>query len=725
MTQLEINGLTIRRLQLINTIVTEMCKGSRIEDIVEVVHRELREMIAFDRIGIAMIDRDRDDLDVTVLKTQGEVHLPIGHLNPTGDPRLQSVIWRGESFICGDLKKFLERHPESDSARRLTLEGMHSNMALPLVVGTEVLGYMSMSSRQPEAFTEEHGQILQEISGHVAVAAEKARLISQLSEGNRRLEQANRELQEANQLKAEFLKKVGEEVERQTEQLGRAGERERRLLRIANAVNASLDLNNVFHVAVQELRDLIPFDRASITLVDETGQNLRFAALEPPEREILGKDATIPLRGTSLGEAILSGRTVLRTDLSQEPRRAEEDLLFSAGIRSCLFTPLVLRGSAIGTFNLSSVRPNAYGQGEAVYIDQVAQNITHAVANARAYEEIQRLKEELHRENVYLKDELSTEHHFFEIVGTHPQLTHALRDAERVALTDATVLIRGETGTGKELIARAIHRLSSRRDRALIKVNCAALPETLIASELFGHEKGAFTGAVARKLGRFELAEGGTIFLDEIGDLPAEIQVKVLRVLQEREFERVGGTQTLKADVRIIAATNRDLEALVASGSFRQDLYYRLNVFPVTLPPLRERPDDIRELAMHFVRKYARRQNKRITRISHRSMNLLQTYHWSGNVRELENLIERAVILCEGDTLSIDERWLHPPSGSVPPGEFKSIEEMEQYCRDLQKRFFQNLLQTTRGRVYGPKGAASILGLKPTTLQGKLKRLGL
>jgi formate hydrogenlyase transcriptional activator len=713
-----------QRLRLTNTILYEMSKGSRIDDILDVIYRELKGIVPFDRIAIAMVDRVKQELTVTALKTEGEVHLPVGHLQPVGDMRLQAVVGQGEAMLIPDLPQFLKEHPDSDSTHRLVREGMRSNCAVPLKIGDEIIGIMSASSRLPAAFGPDHARELSEISGHVAVAADKAQLIARLSDRTVALEQANRELEEANALKGAFLEKVSEEVERQTGQIHRAAERQRRLLRISGAVNASLDLQAVFKLAVGELRDVVRFDRASVTLMDEAGLHLRFAALEPPEREILGRDATIPVHGSRIGEAVTTRKTMHRPDLSTGDRRVEEELLFQAGIRSCLFSPLILRGRAIGSFNLAGRTPRGFSEDDVLFVEQVAQHMTSAVANAQAYSEIQSLKDELQRENVYLKDELSTEHHFFEVVGTNPQLTQALRDAERVALTDATVLIRGETGTGKELIARAIHRLSSRRDRALIKVNCAALPETLIASELFGHERGAFTGAVARKPGRFELADGGTIFLDEIGDLPLEIQVKILRVIQEREFERVGGTQPVKTDVRIIAATNRDLESLITKGAFRQDLYYRLNVFPITVPPLRERPEDIRELAMHMVRKHSRRQNKKITRLSQRTMSLLQTYHWPGNVRELENLVERAVILCEGDILSFDERWLSA-GPAAPSGDFKTMEEIESHLRDTEKRFFQNVLMTTGGRVYGPHGAAELLKLKPTTLQSRLKALGL
>lgn len=323
----------------------------------------------------------------------------------------------------------------------------------------------------------------------------------------------------------------------------------------------------------------------------------------------------------------------------------------------------------------------------------------------------------LQLENVYLQEEIKTQFNFGEIVGASAVIKGVFQRIEQVAATDSTVLLLGETGTGKELVARAVHRMSRRKDRVLIKVNCAALPAGLIESELFGHEKGAFTGALVRKIGRFELASGGTIFLDEIGDLPLDLQVKLLRVLQEGEFERVGGTQTLKADVRVIAATNRDLEKAIAEAKFRSDLFYRLNVFPVHIPPLRERKEDIPLLAGHFARRYGNKMGKHIETISQKAMQSLQAYPWPGNVRELENVIERAVIISPGAQLALGD-WIPRPFVALNGKRLLTITELE-------RNHILEMLELTGWRVSGEAGAARLLGLKPTTLEARMKKLGI
>jgi formate hydrogenlyase transcriptional activator len=320
-----------------------------------------------------------------------------------------------------------------------------------------------------------------------------------------------------------------------------------------------------------------------------------------------------------------------------------------------------------------------------------------------------------------LREDLDRASMFEEIVGSSAALRRVLAHVAKVAGTDATVLILGETGTGKELIARAIHKRSHRATRAFIRVNCAAIPPALIASELFGHEKGAFTGALQRRLGRFEAAHGGTIFLDEIGDLPAETQIALLRVLQEREFERIGSNQPIAVDVRVLAATNRDLQAAVAAGTFRQDLWYRLNVFPIQLPALRERVDDIPLLVEYLIERYATRAGKKIRTINKRTLELFQTYDWPGNIRELQNVIERAVILCESDTFAVEERWLQressPPSRPTMPLVAARAEH--------ERALIEAALAECRGRVSGPAGAAAKLGLPRQTLESKIKALGI
>ena len=337
----------------------------------------------------------------------------------------------------------------------------------------------------------------------------------------------------------------------------------------------------------------------------------------------------------------------------------------------------------------------------------------------RAEEEVKRLKNQFHRENIALREEIDKASMFEEIVGSSAALRKVLLQVAKVAPTDSTVLLTGETGTGKELIARAIHKRSRRSSRAFVSVNCAAIPQSLIASELFGHEKGAFTGALQRRLGRFELAEGGTIFLDEIGDLPADAQHTLLRVLQEREFERVGGTQTIRTDVRVIAATNSDLKLAMSTGAFRSDLFYRLNVFPIEIPPLRERREDIPMLVEYFIDRYASKAAKKIRSINKPSLKLLESYSWPGNIRELQNVIERAVIVCETETLLIDENWLSLNTLKIPPVSRPLSEEL--VAREKER--IEAALAETRGRVSGPLGAAVKLGIPRSTLDSKIRSL--
>jgi DNA-binding NtrC family response regulator len=336
-----------------------------------------------------------------------------------------------------------------------------------------------------------------------------------------------------------------------------------------------------------------------------------------------------------------------------------------------------------------------------------------------AMEEIQGLRDQLYKENLALREEIDITRMFEEIVGSSPALQSALSRVAKVAPTDSTVLITGETGTGKELIARAIHKRSQRSSRAFVSVNCAAIPRDLIASELFGHEKGAFTGATQRRLGRFESAEGGTIFLDEAGELPAETQIALLRVLQEREYQRVGGNESLKTDVRVVAATNRDLQAAIAEGKFREDLFYRLNVFPIQVPPLRERREDIPLLVDYFVDRYASKAGKTITGINKRSMDLLQSYQWPGNIRELQNVLERSVIICDSENLSVDESWLAQRTPVADLGAQPLSEKLAAQEREM----IEAALAESKGRVSGPLGAAAKLGIPQSTLDSKIRSL--
>jgi transcriptional regulator with GAF, ATPase, and Fis domain len=349
-----------------------------------------------------------------------------------------------------------------------------------------------------------------------------------------------------------------------------------------------------------------------------------------------------------------------------------------------------------------------------------AEHLGKKSALESAVEELELLREHLYKENLVLRDEVDRVSMFEEIVGTSPALQAVLSRVTKVATADSTVLLTGETGTGKELVARAIHRRSDRASRPFVGVNCAAIPRDLIASELFGHEKGAFTGATQQRLGRFELANGGTIFLDEIGELPADTQIALLRVLQEHEFERVGGGRRIRADVRVVAATNRDLQAAISAGSFRSDLFYRLHVFPIEMPSLRDRREDIPLLVEYFIDRYARKAGKHFKNVQKRTLQILQSYPWPGNIRELQNVIERSVILCETEIFSIDESWLPLPPAAT---ESKHHMELPQRLEAQERNMIEQALAASRGRVFGPTGAAAKLGIPRSTLESKIKSL--
>jgi transcriptional regulator with GAF, ATPase, and Fis domain len=423
-----------------------------------------------------------------------------------------------------------------------------------------------------------------------------------------------------------------------------------------------------------------------------------------------------PFERMAPAELMATGKPLLITGYNHE-RFPERSYIESIGILSCILCPLIVRGMPYGFLAIGSNRRNAFSERDLAFAEQIGFHLSQAITNLTSYEEIRSLKEQLEQENVYLRDEMKASVDFNTLVGDSPALQKTLKAIEKVAPTDSTVLITGETGTGKELVAQAIHHLSPRKEKPLITVNCAALPPTLIESELFGHEKGAFTNATARKIGRFELANGGTIFLDEVGELPLDLQAKFLRVLEAQEVQRVGGTQTIKLNVRVLAATNVDVEQAVKKGLFRSDLFYRLNVFPVRIPPLRERRDDIPMLARHFVKKYSERHRKTVMRISSSTLKALASYDWPGNVRELEHLIERAVIVSQGPVLTIDE--LEQPA---PDSSHKNTPRT---LADAERIHIIETLSQTSWVLAGKHGAAARLGMNRSTLQHRMKKLGI
>jgi len=502
------------------------------------------------------------------------------------------------------------------------------------------------------------------------------------------------------------------------EELGRERDRLQLLLEVNNALVSNLEPRTLFSAIASCLRRVVAHDYITLAVHDPEREMFNLWALEFAGKGLIKEGMATPVEPSPAGYAFTGGKPVrfTRADLAQMTG-SFAPLLLEEGIQALCCLPLTVHDRRLGTLNVGRLDGRPFTVEEEELLAAVANQVAFSVENSLAFQEIAALKDKLAAEKIYLEEEIRSDYNFEEIVGESPSLKHALREVETVAPTESTVLIRGETGTGKELIARAIHDLSPRRERTLVKINCAAIPTGLLESELFGHERGAFTGAIAQKVGRFELADGGTLFLDEVGDIPLELQPKLLRVLQEHEFERLGATRTKRVDVRVVAATNRSLEEMVAGGTFRSDLYYRLNVFPISLPALRERTDDIPRLVRHLTQKLARRMNKRIDAIPADAIEVLCRYDWPGNVRELENAIERAVILTNGGVLQIPVADFRdrPAAVSSPGGTLEATE----------REAILSALRDTAWVLGGPHGAAARLGLKRTTLHSRMQKLGI
>ncbi|HSB10853.1 MAG TPA: sigma 54-interacting transcriptional regulator [Blastocatellia bacterium] len=590
----------------------------------------------------------------------------------------------------------------SESMKRAIYKGIMSGCTAPLISRDRVLGVLTVASRREAAFTADDAELLTQVGVQVALAVENA---------------------------------LNYEAVRAAEtQMARDRDRLKLLLDVNNAVVSHLDLRDLMEAVSAGLREILHHDYLGIALYDAEKNVLRplvYAAVSPGQMNLIEAGSAIPLEGTPLGEAFTSGRPLLIT--KPDAKRFSSDharRIVEQGARSGCGVPLIAGGRKLGALGVASFKENGFDENDLDLLTSIASQISIALDNALAYREIEALKNKLSEEKLYLEEEINTAYQFEQVIGSSPALKRILKQVETVAPTDSTVLIQGETGTGKEVIARAIHSLSARRERTVVKLNCAAIPTGLLESELFGHEKGAFTGAIAQRVGRFELAHKGTLFLDEVGDIPQDLQPKLLRVLQEKEFERLGSTRTIKVDVRMIAATNRNLEQMVAERQFRDDLFYRLNVFPITIPPLRERHEDIPLLVRYFASKFARQMKKQIQTIPSNTVEALKQYHWPGNIRELENVIERAVIVTAGTELQIPINEMKIPAGntaianrpaaasSESPAQLTSLESVE-------REHILRVLRETDWVVSGPNGAAATLGLKRTTLQARMKKLGI
>ncbi len=668
-------------LEVNNAIISNLTPEALFHAIAEA----LRRVVPFDRSAMFLHDPQKDVLRLFILQSSlPSAYFTVGLEVPPGDSHVGWVFQHRRPLLRRDLETERE-YPLED---RAFADGVRSYVIVPLIARGTSVGALAVASTTPNQYAESDATFLQETASQVALAVENMKAYEDITALNVRVAET--------------------------------AARHRTLLEINNAIISNLTQEALFFAIAQALRRVVPLDRIAIFLHDSQKDVLRLSVQEsslPVGGHVVGLEWAI---GESHGGwAFAHQRPLLRKDLETERHFPTEDLLLAEGVRSLLVVPLIARGKSIGTLNLNSAAPNRYSESDVAFLQEVASQVTLAVENMKAYEEIAALKARLEQENVYLQEEIRTQHNFEEIVGSAPPLLEALRKVEKVASTDATVLILGETGTGKELFARAIHSRSVRKGRPLVKVNCGVIPAGLVESELFGHVKGAFTGALQSRTGRFELANGGTLFLDEVGELPPETQVKLLRVLQEQEFEPVGSSRTIRVNVRVIAATNRNLEEAVRAGRFRTDLLYRLNVFPIAIPPLRERTSDIPLLVGFYLTGLARRLGKPLTGFSRKSMERLIGYPWPGNVRELQNFVERAAILAPGPVLEL-ETGLLPQAQARGPGA-----ESPRTLEDLSRSHILNVLRTTRGVVEGPRGAAKLLGLHPNTLRSRMKKLSI
>jgi formate hydrogenlyase transcriptional activator len=644
----------------------------------------LRRLVTFDFIALTLPDPARPIVRLHVLEGPLPTRIQPGFEIPMQES-IRQLVWENQQpLVISNLEQD-SRFPIFD--RMLREDGVRSLCVLPLTTAQRRVGALGFGSIEASAYDAADLEFLQQVAAQVAVAVDNA-----LNFQNAQVYQ---------------------------QELTRERDRLRLLLEVNNALVSTLDLRQLLFAISACLRRVMNHEYASLALYDPATQQLRLQALDFPKgKGFLQEEMLIPLEATPPGEVIATRKPMIISSADVDRFQPDIRRLFIAeGLRSGCIVPLSTANRTVGTLSLASLRPSAFTQEDLDLLVRVANQVAIAIENALAYREIAELKNKLADEKLYLEEEIRTEYTFEEIVGESPALKRVLSQVETVAGTDSTVLILGETGTGKEVIARAIHDLSLRRERTFVKVNCAAIPTGLLESELFGHERGAFTGAIAQKVGRFELAHRGTLFLDEVGDIPLELQPKLLRVLQEKEFERLGSTRTLHVDVRVVAATNRDLTQMVGDRLFRSDLYYRLNVFPIVVPPLRERAGDIPLLVRYFAQKYARRMDRRIETIPAEEMEALTRYHWPGNVRELENLIERAVILSPGPALHVplpEERL----SGDGPSASPVTLEAAE-------RGHILRCLHDTNWVIAGPHGAAARLGMKRTTLQSRMAKLGI
>src|SRR6201987_3521952 len=644
--------------------------------------RRLHTVLNFTYLSLILHDPVEDVMRLHTLHSENRATLQPGSaFSMTESPSAE--VWRTQNpLIIADTAN--ETH-FSRAMRILHDNSVRSFCSLPLTTARRRLGTFNLGNAEPNAYESATLGVLQLVASQVAIAVENA-------------------------LNYEDARSFQQQVIRERDRL-------QLLLDVNNAVVSNLALSELFRAIPASVRNAMQCDAACLSLPDREQTQLRVYGLDfPAGKGFMQDQMVLPMAGTSPGRAYQTGKPVRFGTAPKSLAPVALKVNAEEGFESGCFLPILRRNRTLGVLHLLDRRKDAFSEEDVQFLRQVASQVGIALENALEFSELSESKERLAEEGLYLRDEIRTEHHFEDILGNSTGLRQVLRQVETVAPNETTVLIQGETGTGKELIARAIHELSSRRDNIFAKLNCASIPLGLLESELFGHERGAFTGAISRKVGRFEIAHKGTLFLDEVGDIPLELQPKLLRVLQEQEFERLGGTRSIRTDVRLVAATNRDLSKMVEQGQFRADLYYRVNVFPVHIPPLRERRDDIPILVRYFVDKYAKTMNRKIDRIPGSVMDALPRYPGPGNFRELQNFIERAVILSEGSSL-------RPPLAELR--ETKSKSSMGATLKEVERKHVLQVLRDTEWVLGGPDGAAARLGMPRTTLIYRMRSLGI
>jgi formate hydrogenlyase transcriptional activator len=688
------------RFDLLLNLTSRITSNLDLRELLRTTSANIRDVAQADAAGVAFFDEGSNKSRIYAVDFPDAKGFVTEELVVTPGHALQRA-WGSSKAVIVNANDREELGPEIYDL--VIAEGLDTHCLIPLVSHSRPVGLLILARKGQNLFTTEDVDFLTRASGQIAIAIENALAFQEVSG---------------------------------------LGDRLQLLLNLTTRITSSLDLREVLRAIAANIREVVHADAVTVSVPDPTSGKFRVFAVDFPHgKGVIKEELLLPLSS----EAKRAMDTL--TPIVFDPRERDEhppepyDVAAAEGLKAVCSIPLVDRGRALGILSILRTTETPFTPKDIDFLSRASGQIAIAIENALAYQEISELKDKLAQEKVYLEEEFRSEMGFEQIIGNSWALKHVLQLVETAAPSDSTVLLLGETGTGKELIARAIHDRSRRKQRTLVKLNCAAIPTGLVESELFGHEKGAFTGAIAQKIGRLELADQGTLFLDEVGDIPIEIQPKLLRALQEREFERLGSTHTRKVNVRLVAATNRDLEEMVAKKEFRSDLFYRLNVFPIRIPPLRDRREDIPLLVSFFVQKYAKEMQKCIEAVPAAAMKGLTNWDWPGNIRELENFIERAVLLTRGKSLEVpltelrkpkhmegsphtDQRQVEQAAGKRTDSQSDKSNVADEYTRKQRDQIVQ-ALSACSGRVGGSDGAAARLGMNRTTLLSRMKKFGI